>query len=224
MVEEVTASKVAKTKAEFPAVVVKGMFADRVAHPKMWDLIDILFDVYYQLQYQIWNLQYAGETDFSEVEALWVECLSEFGASAADSFAFWFIPETVDAGASVSMSLEEATEVQETVTKLAGMIENAQPGDVVTKFRNIGKSLIEIAVKSGIPIPETNAETDVTKSTQFLEQATLTATAEAKVKELETTLEKTNEDLEVTKAGLKAAVEATSAALRQPLHFSAGQD
>jgi len=226
MVQEVKESKVAKSKAEMPKVEAKGMFADRVEHPSFWDLFDILCDCYWTLLGQVWNLQYAGETDYSDIEAAWAECLAEFQAANIDSFNFWKIPSGDDTSKSISLSLDEAATIEATAQKIAGLIETAEDENAAAEFKQIGKSLFDIAVKSGIPMPEikTDVEFDVTKTKEFTDMATRAETAEAKAKELEATLGEAQEDLEVTKAGLKAAVEATNAALRQPLHLSAGNN
>lgn len=225
-VAEVTASKTAKTGAELPAINAKGMFADRVEHPKLWDLLDILWDVYYECVYRIWNMEYAGETDFSEPIAEWELCLDEFKAAATDSFIFWKIPQTVEA---ISLSLEEAGEIEQTIKTLAGVIETADAKDA-DAYRGTAKSLLELAEKAGIPFVPTNSDAtnseavDVTKSAEYIEMATRAETAETAVKNLTDKLSATEEDLEITKAGLKAAVEATNALLRQPLHAQAGSN
>lgn len=225
MVAEVTTSKVAKTVAEMGTVTTKGLFADMVAHPSFWDLVDILFDVRWALKYQLWNLQYAGETDFTELEAAWAECLDEFKAAAVDSFNFWDInegkdPEDAEAG-EVSMSLEEAQQIEGTLKQLADLIDTAEAPEQAVELRGIGKSLLDIALKAGIDftpeVPGVAVAIDVTKTKEFGEMATRATEAETKVKDLETKLSETADDLEVTKAGLAAAVEATGAALRQPL-------
>ncbi|MBK7706307.1 MAG: hypothetical protein IPJ30_11125 [Acidobacteria bacterium] len=71
-------------------VVVKGMFNDILAQePTLWELYDILWEVRWQLSYQVWNLQALGQTDFTEILALWAEALDEFKAAAIVSFMFW---------------------------------------------------------------------------------------------------------------------------------------
>lgn len=217
LVDEVTESKVAKTKAELPIPVIKGLFADRLEHPPFWDLFDILCDVRWNLLSQIWNLQYAGETDFSEVEAAWAESLSEFMAAAIDSFSFWSIPQA-DSESAKSMSREDALEIEATMKGLAGVIAKTADAELLAEFRDVGSSLIEIASKGGIEIPTKTVEFDVTKSKEFTDMATRAETAEAKVKELSTTLEETQGNLEVAKAGLDVAVEALEADMRKPLH------
>ncbi len=237
MVAEVTESKVAKTIAEMGNIVTKGMFADMVAHPSFWDLVDILMDVRWALKYQLWNLQYAGETDFSEIEAAWAEALDEFKVAAVDSFNFWEInaghdPEDGGDDDIVSMSLEEATQMEASIKHLAGLIESVP--EQADELRTIGTSLLEIAAKGGIPLPVPAAketepitatiEVDVTKTEKFLEVATRAETAEAEVERLEKELSETKEELELSKAGLTTAVEAVNMRLREPLHAAAAKN
>jgi hypothetical protein len=195
-------------------VSVKGMFADRVDHPTFYDLLDVLCDCYYTLYYRAWNIKYDGGDDFSEVLAEYATCLEEFKAAALDSFEFWHASADSE---SKSLTAIEAETFRKSVEQVASLIE-AQP-ETAEQLRAIGEDILAVAQKAGIPFNAQPAGevVDITKTKEFSEMATRAQQAEADAEQLKKELAQVQDDLEVTKAGLKVAVEALDDYARQPL-------
>ncbi|MBK8148893.1 MAG: hypothetical protein IPK58_11955 [Acidobacteria bacterium] len=139
-------------------VVVKGMFNDILAQePTLWELYDILWEVRWQLSYQVWNLQALGQTDFTEILALWAEALDEFKAAAITSFMFW--NDIANAELEIETDdemLSNALELEKSLKAVAGAIESATDGDARKHLRAAGERIIELAKSIDI-LPEDSA-------------------------------------------------------------------
>ena len=224
----IVAAKAAGT--ELPVVepiVVKGMFQEILERePSFWELMDILNEVRWNLGYSAYLLKEGGSTDFSAILADWSEALDEFKAAALTGFPAWYDFAAADTSSKSIEALAVAVELEKSFQSLISVKELATDEETTKQLIAVGASILELAKQAGIPMEvpavdvkaATASDVDVTATKAFKEVATRAETAEARVKELETKLSGTEEDLEVTKAGLKAAVEATNAALREPLH------
>ena len=125
---------------ELEPIVVKGMFNDILAQePTLWELYDILWEVRWQLSYQVWNLQALGQTDFTEILALWAEALDEFKAAAITSFMFW--NDIANAELEIETDdemLSNALELEKSLKAVAGAIESATDHDARKHLRAAG--------------------------------------------------------------------------------------
>lgn len=226
---EVEAGREEKS-ASLPATS-KALFADLKDHPKFWDLIDILWACYWEHDYQVWYIQYTGETDYSEVEAEWAACLQEFAAAQIDSFHFWKIPSTDGAK---SLTLEEAEKTAEFITDLAALIAKTEDSEKIAALREIGESILKAATEAGLPLPNAptvNVEVEAKVSPELEERLMKAeqagkdlASALLRIADLEKelgdaqeNLSKSQEELEIAKAGIQANTEAMKRLARQPL-------
>lgn len=216
---------------EIPQVVPKGMFNEILAQEQsLWDLIDILYEVKWTLMSQKWNLEYLGQTDFSEILAAWSEALDEFKEAAIVSFKFW--GDFGDADELVSNALK----IEKTLTGLAEVYEKFPAEDSRTTVREMGTKLLEIAKQIGVVMVEKDSEAlenpetpegelqipqpadeAIENSAKFVELKQLAVKAETEKAELQKKLDEAEENLEIAKAGLKAANAVIGANLRRPL-------
>lgn len=216
----------ARAKAEMPALETKGLFNDLKEYPDFWTLIDILNEVRWTLMCRIWSARREGSTDFTEIVNLWNEALAEFSAASTASLIFWEqlgMGEGEDEEKEASITpedLETAAELEKSLAQVGELIASTEDVEAKDKMKGIATNMLTIAQKAGIPIlPAVPASpiADVTKSKEYQELATRFLAIGADYEKLEKELSDTKEDLEVTKAGLAVAVEATNAVLRQPL-------
>ncbi|MBK8147465.1 MAG: hypothetical protein IPK58_04445 [Acidobacteria bacterium] len=186
-------------------VVVKGNVQRHPAQePTLWELYDILWEVRWQLSYQVWNLQAIGQTDFSEILSLWAEALDEFKAAAIISFRFW--NDIADADLEIETDdemLSNALELEKSLKSVAGAIESATDGDARKHLRAAGERIIELAKSIDI-LPEDSAAgaPQIPEADQTEEMRKQLADAETREADLRTRLDEANGDLEIAKAGL----------------------
>lgn len=133
--------------------VEKGMFKDLVEHPPFYELIEVLYDVYWTLLCAKYSLDYnsAGDNaDYTDLLTSWGECLDEFKASCLDSFAFWYMPSESE---DMTVSLSLADKFEETFTSLVTDINETSDEVSKSKLRETGIRLLSIAKSVGIELP-----------------------------------------------------------------------
>lgn len=202
--------------SRLPDIAVKGMFNDILSEePTFWDLTDILGCIKWRLYYQKQNLEAAGGTDFQAIIDAWDEAVAEFVVALKKSFLYWGKFDQTEAVSDTVVS--NALDIQKSFTVFAELFTKS-PEENRPTLEAIGKELIELASKAGIPIgretgvPEAAEEEMIRKSQIFLDADTRAKQAESRVGELE-------QELEVAKAGLETATEALEYVNRQPLHI-----
>lgn len=201
-------------KVEAPAVAVKGMFNDKKDHPSFWDLVDILCEVRWSLQWRLDSVR-NDESEVAEVLSLYAEAFDEFKIAALDSFTFWNDIDTEKAASFTAADIENAIELEKGLAHVAELTESVANTEAAEQMRTIGKNLVEIAAKMGIPMP--TGISDITQHEDFQAVATLAKHLGADNERLEKELAEMQANYEGAKAGLAAAVEAIDTRMREPL-------
>lgn len=208
---------------ELQAVAVKGLFNEILAQePNLWELYDILCEVKWNLMSQKWNLEYLGQTDFSEILNSWDEALDEFKAAAKVSFQYW--GNFPDSESETETVLSNAAAIEKAFKDLSELIERSSGETAQSDLRRIGASIYGVAKQAGIVFPFAEvslpgdnlpviADDAVRNSKIFTETQTRAENAE-------TELGKVRKQLETAKAGLELANTLLEKVAKQPLEIA----
>lgn len=122
-----------------PIVVRKGMFNEILEQaPTFWELVYILDEVRWNLQYNIYLIQSGGSNDTAAVLSDWAEAIDEFKAAAIESFKWWNKVDDMTESKAADL-VETAVEIEASLKAVVDMRDKAV--DETTKQASADASL-----------------------------------------------------------------------------------